>query len=112
MKKLAILVFTFFALSGCSLFGGDSGGHMGMSGGGSSTDVDSAIKAADAAIKKSASVDGEWRDAKKKILKKAKAAAAKGDNEKALKLANMAKFQGEMGYQQAMEQKNAKPWLF
>lgn len=113
MKKIAILVFALFAVSGCGLFGDNTGGGgMAASGGGSSADVEAAIKAAEAAIKKSASVDGEWRDAKKKILKKAKAAAAKGDNATALKLANMAKFEGEMGYQQAMEQKDAKPWLF
>jgi hypothetical protein len=32
--------------------------------------------------------------------------------ETAAKLAKKAKFEGEMGYQQAQEQKNAGPWLF
>jgi len=57
-------------------------------------------------------VEGEWRDAKKKMVKKAKAAAGKGDYKKAIKLANKAKFEGEMGYKQAMDEKNAGPWLF
>ena len=111
MKKLAIAVATAFILSGCSLFGGKGGGGD-MSSSGASPEVEAAIKEAEAAIKKSASVDGEWRDAKSKILKKAKAAAAKGDTAAALKYAKKAKFQGEMGYQQAVEQENAGPWLF
>ena len=112
MKKLAIVVATLFILSGCSIFsdgGGDSGDGM-KSGG--SPEVAAAIKEAEAAIKKSKSAGGEWRDAAGKLLKKAKAAAAKGDDKKALKLAKKAKFQGEMGYQQAKEQENAGPWLF
>jgi hypothetical protein len=110
MKKLAIALTTLFILSGCSLFQG-GGGSMGSSGG-ASPEVEKMIGEAEAAIKKAKSVDGEWRDSVKKYLKKAKAAAAKGDNDKALKLAKEAKFEGEMGYQQAVEQKNAGPWLF
>jgi uncharacterized protein YceK len=111
MKKLAISLVTIFALSGCGLFDSNTSGG-GSESAGASSEVKAAIAAAEAAIKKSASVGGEWRDAEKKILKKAKAAASKGDNETALKLAKRAKFEGEMGYQQAMEQKDAKPWLF
>jgi len=112
MKKLAILVITLFtlSLSGCSWFeGGDS---MSKSGAASASDVDSAIKDAESAIKKAASVDGLWRDTQKKILKKAKAAAAKGDNAAAMKLAKEAEFEAEMGYKQAEKEKDAKPWLF
>lgn len=65
-----------------------------------------AITSADAARKKAASVGGEWRDTGK-LIKKARAAAEKGDYEKAVKLANTAKMQGEAGYQQAMDQKDA-----
>jgi len=113
MNKLAIVVATLFILSGCSLFssGSGDGGEQGA-GGSASPEVAAAIKDAEDAIKKSASVDGEWRDASGKILKAAKAAAAKGDNETALKMAKKAKFQGEMGYQQAKEQEKAGPWLF
>jgi len=113
MKKLAIAVATLFILSGCSLFSGEGGGGGGdMSGGGGSAEVQAAIKDAEDAIKKSKSVGGEWRDAGSKFLKDAKAAAAKGDDKTALKMANKAKFEGEMGYQQAKEQENAGPWLF
>ncbi len=65
-----------------------------------------AIAAAEAARKKAASVGGEWRDTGK-LIKKAKAAAEKGDDAKAVKLATQARKQGELGYQQAMDQKNA-----
>jgi hypothetical protein len=60
-------------------------------------------EAADAARKKAASMNYEWRDTGK-MLKKAKEAAAKGDYETAEKLANKAKMQGEMAAAQAKEQ--------
>ena len=110
MNKLVIFGALIFALSGCSTFGG--GSDAASTGGASAASANSAIEAAEAALDKARSVDGEWRDAKSKMIKGAKEAAAKGDFEKAIKLANKAKFEGEMGYAQAMEQKDAKPWLF
>jgi hypothetical protein len=110
MKKLMIFGALAFALSGCGMMNG--GGSDSAAGGGDAAAAKSAIAAAEAALKKARGVEGEWRDAKKKMVKKAKAAASKGDYAKAIKLADMAKFQGEMGYSQAMEQKNAGPWLF
>jgi hypothetical protein len=109
MKKTALFGALLLALSGCASMGGSESGKA-MSG--DADAANAAIKAAGAAIDKSATVGGEWRDAKKKILKSAKAAASKGDYKKAIKLADFAKFQGDMGYEQAMGQKNAKPWLF
>lgn len=109
MKKLAIVVATLFILAGCGTTQ-EQGGEA--AGGSASPEVEAAIKEAEAAIKKADSVGGAWRDSSGKILKKAKAAAAKGDNKAALKLAKEAKFQGEMGYQQAKEQEKAGPWLF
>lgn len=108
MKKLMIFGALVFALSGCSIMGGNGD----TAAGGDAATAKSAIAAAEAALKKARGVEGEWRDAKKKMVKKAKAAASKGDFKKAIKLANKAKFQGEMGYTQAMDQKNAGPWLF
>jgi hypothetical protein len=108
MKKLVIFGALVFALSGCSAMsgGGDSAA------GNDAAAAKAAIAAAEAALDKARSVEGEWRDAKKKMVKGAKAAASKGDFEKAIKLANKAKFEGEMGYKQAMDEKNAGPWLF
>jgi len=109
MKKLMIFGALIFALSGCSIFGGESAEDAVAK---STAAAKSAITGAEDALKKARSVEGEWRDSKKTLLKKAKAAASKGDFKKAIELADIAKFQGEMGYAQAMEQKNAGPWLF
>jgi hypothetical protein len=65
-----------------------------------------AIEKAEASKKKAASVNGEWRDTGK-LIKKAQAAAKKGDYANAINLANTAYRQGELGYQQAVEQKDA-----
>ncbi len=71
-------------------------------------DVQAAISAAKAAQKKAASVGYEWRDTGK-MIKKAEALAKKGELEKAMKLAEMAKFQGEMAYKQYLDQKDVQP---
>ncbi len=73
------------------------------------SDVSKAIETAVAANDKAASVGGEWRDARM-FIEEAKKAAQSGDHEKALKLTNQAKLQGELGYQQAIaEQKKTFP---
>ncbi len=64
------------------------------------------IEKAEDARKKASAVGGEWRDTGK-VIKKAEVAAKKGDYGTALKLANDAYRQGELGYQQAMSQKGA-----
>lgn len=106
MKKLAMTITgaLLIALSGCASQGKTEDVNAAA--------ATTAIEAAEAALNKARSVDGEWRDARKVFLKKAKAAAHKADFKTAIKLANMAKFQGEMGYEQAIEQKDAGPWLF
>ena len=112
MRKTVLVcagLLAFSLLSACGSSGSKSGD---MAAAGGSSEVEQLIKEADAAIKKAASVGGEWRDSGKKYLKQAKAALSKGDVETAEKLAKKAKFEGEMGYQQAQEQKNAGPWLF
>jgi hypothetical protein len=110
MKKLMIFGALVFTLSGCSWFSGGGGGDSAS--GGDAAAAKSAIADAEASLDKARGVEGEWRDAKKKMIKNAKAAASKGDFAEAIKQANKAKFEGEMGYKQAMEQKNAGPWLF
>ena len=109
MKKLALAIActTLFALSACSSTGPSEG-----KGGDGNAEVAAVIKDAEAAIKKADSAGGSWRDSSKKYVKQAKAAVSKGDLETAMKLAKKAKFEGEMAYQQAMSQKDAKPWLF
>lgn len=71
-------------------------------------DPQAAIEAAIQAQKKAASVGYEWRDTQK-LIDEAKDAAKKGENDKAVKLADKARKQGEMAYQQSEAQKNAGP---
>ncbi|MBT8449123.1 MAG: LysM domain-containing protein [Gammaproteobacteria bacterium] len=88
-----------------------------------------ALKSANAALDKAASVGGEWRDSRWKKSKYvkwknpagktvkgsyvgiAKMAAEAGDYKKAVKLLKVAKKQGDLGYAQAMQQKNAGPMI-
>ena len=89
-----LLLAGFIGLSsGCA----SSGGSTGI------VDATAAIDAAEAARRKAASVDGEWRDVGK-IIKQAHAAANEGDYAKAEKLAAKVRSQSEMSYQQAIEQ--------
>jgi hypothetical protein len=64
-----------------------------------------AIEAARAAQKAAASVGGEWRDTGK-LIKEADAAAKAGDYGSAIRLADEARQQGELGYEQALTQKD------
>ena len=88
-----------------------------------------AVAEATAALDKAKSVGGEWRDSrwkkssfvkytgkdgktvKSSFMGAAAAAAENCDFTSAMKYLETAKFQGEMGYQQAMEQKSAGPKL-
>lgn len=63
---------------------------------------------ATSAIDKAQSVGFEWRDSRK-FLSSADTAAKGGDYTKAMQLAMQAKSQGEMAYQQYLDQKNAGP---
>jgi len=68
-----------------------------------SPEAASAIKSAHEANTKAKAVGYEWRDTGK-LLKKAEAAAKKGDNEAAIKMANKAKSEAMMAVkQQALE---------
>jgi len=66
---------------------------------GNSSDAAGAIAAAQNSVKKMNALGWKWRDTAK-FLKKAKAAKKKGDNGKAVKLANKAKAQAELAIQQ------------
>ncbi len=66
---------------------------------------DRAVTEAKAALAAAGSVGGEWRDSGK-MLKQAAGAAAKGDFDKAVKLADTARFQGLKGEEQAKAEKN------
>ena len=89
------------------MFGGEEQPQASASQG----DAKDMIKAAEEATQKAASADGEWRDTAN-LIKEAKGALAKGDSNKAEKLAKEAMDQGNLGYEQAVAEKNAGPWLF
>jgi len=109
MKTIKILRTVLLALAFSGLAAGSvqASSHGGKAAGhDQAAEFKQAVDKAEAARKKAASVGGEWRDTGK-FIKKAKAAAKKGEYAEAMKLANKAYRQGELGYQQAMGQKNA-----
>ena len=67
---------------------------------------EAAYEAGEAARKAAAEVGFEWRDTRR-MLRNAKRLAGKGEYAKAVKLANQAKRQGELGVMQAREQETA-----
>jgi rhodanese-related sulfurtransferase len=69
-------------------------------------DAEAAIAAADAARKKAGSAGSEWRDTGK-MIKEASGLLDTKQYSKAIELANTAKKQGELGYEQAMHEKDA-----
>jgi hypothetical protein len=98
MRKLTIIV----AVMGASLLVACAGNSVVAD----EKSFNASYEAADAARKKAASMNYEWRDTGK-MLKKAKEAAAKGDYATAEKLANKAQMQGKMAVAQAEEQEQA-----
>ena len=79
------------------------------SGGGdkaASQQAEQAIAAAEEARKKASSVGGEWRDTGK-MIEEAQGLAKSGKFEEAVALAGKAQRQGELGYAQALQEKNA-----
>lgn len=99
MKKLALLaITTAFFVAAC----GAPQKH-------NKADADSAIAAAEFANKKAKKAGYQWRDAGK-LMKKAKAAAKDGNFDKAVKLANKAKAQGEDAYAQYKYNEKKAPW--
>ena len=67
--------------------------------------AEEAIAAAKASLEKAASVGGEWRDSGA-MVKAAEKAVADGDFDTAVKKANAAAEQGQMGYDQAISQQD------
>lgn len=68
--------------------------------------ADQAIKAAEQARKKAASVGGEWRDTAE-MIQEAQGLEKSGEFKESIALADKARRQGELGYEQAMQEKDA-----
>jgi len=77
----------------------------------SQADAEAAIMAAEHSTNRAAKVGHEWRDTRKKVIGKAKDALKAGDYDGAVKLANQAKYQSDMAYQQYLDQQSAGPRL-
>lgn len=110
MKKLIVTMGLALVISGCGATTPEKPASL-------QAQYDAALERTQAAVKKAASVGGEWRDirwkkSKKQYLPKAIEAAKAGDYAKALKLLEIAEFQANAGYKQAMAQKNAGPHLY
>ncbi len=110
MKKTIISVGLALLIAGCSASQPEKPMSL-------KEQYEAALARTQAAVEKAASMEGEWRDirwkkSKKRYLPKAIEAAKAGDYEKALKLLSIAEFQAEMGYKQAMAEKNAGPHLY
>lgn len=88
-KLVVLALVSIIITTGCSLRGGIGG----------SPSTKSAIRAAEASVEKARANNWVWRDTEK-LLKKAKEASKKGENEIALKLANQAKDQAELAIKQ------------
>jgi len=101
-KIYAGIALATLLLSGCA-----STGSSGSSAA-SQESYNAAVAAAKSSIKTAKKAHYEWRDSGK-ILKKADKAAKSGDFEKATKLANKAKRQGELALVQSKAQANAGP---
>lgn len=100
VQRWAALALAFSLLVGsAALMAGEMKADLAM--------ASDAIAKAEAARKKAASVNGEWRDTGK-FIKNAKKAAEAGDYAKAVRLANKAESEGNLGYQQAVSQGELK----
>ncbi|MDM8546019.1 SoxXA-binding protein [Candidatus Venteria ishoeyi] len=101
MKKLSGYLITCLFLFGCASAPSISNANAGAS-------AEALIAEAEAVTKQAAAVEYQWRDTAK-VIKKAKKAAADGDQATAIKLAKKAILQSKMAIQQAEQQKNAGP---
>jgi hypothetical protein len=99
---LGVLLLTVMVATGCATAGSK------MASSSKQVEFEKALSQAKANQKRANSVGGEWRDTDK-LIKKAEVEAKVGDLDKAIEFAKQAAFQGERGYHQAMEQKNAGP---
>lgn len=95
-KIIGLAFFVVAIATGC--------GKMNVLKGGSGKDADNAIAAAQTSMAKAKKLKWIWRDTGK-LLKGAKKARKSGDNKKATKLANAAKFQADMAIEQYYAEK-------
>lgn len=104
MRKLTIPTTLIVVLiSACASMGSDTNSATG--------DFNLLLRETEHLVQQADTVGGLWRDTQK-LISQAKKAHQQGDLPTAFKRLRKAKKQAELGYQQALEQKNAQPWLF
>jgi len=101
-KIFAGIALATLLLSGCATTGSSDSSAA------TQESYNAAVAAAKSSIKIAKKANYEWRDSGK-ILKKADKVAKSGDFEKAIKMANKAKRQGELALAQSKDQANAGP---
>ena len=92
VKLLSTALLSLWLVSGCASNSSNGGSKA-------NAEATTAIANANDAIKSAKSNDWIWRDTEK-FAKEAQEAAAAGDNAKAVKLANKARFQAEAAVEQ------------
>ena len=92
VKLLSTALLSLWLVSGCASNSSNGGSKA-------SADATAAISNANDAIKSAKANDWIWRDTEK-FVKQANEAAAAGDNAKAIKLADKARFQAEAAVEQ------------
>jgi len=92
VKLLSTAVLSLWLVTGCASSSSNGGSKA-------NAEATTAIANANDAIKAAKSNDWIWRDTEK-FLEEAKAAADAGDNAKAIKLADKARFQAEAAVEQ------------
>ena len=92
VKLLSTALLSLWLVSGCASNSSNGGSKA-------SADATAAISNANGAIKAAKANDWIWRDTEK-FVKQANEAAAAGDNAKAIKLADKARFQAEAAVEQ------------
>jgi len=90
-KLLSTALLSLWLINGCA--------SNSSNGGSASSEATTAIANANAAIKSAKGNDWIWRDTEK-FVKQAKESADAGDNAKAIKLADKARFQAEAAVEQ------------
>lgn len=113
-KRNMLYSVAFLLTTGCASVAGGNGPVPGAQASGQAMEakdtqeVQQAISNAKIAIEKTGKVGGLWRDTGE-MLSGAEEAASKGDLATAMKLANQARTQAELGYEQYLSERDAKP---
>ena len=109
--RLSALAIIALFMAACSGMGGHQEEGAADTSSNDKAAFEQAYQQAESALKKVDAVEAAWSETEDRLAE-AKEAAAKADYATALKLAERAKFESNMAYEQYESQKNAGPALF